>query len=96
MRLRHAYVYYRVAPARAALAAPRIDALLAALAPHCSTPPRQLVRCEDVTTWMEVYEGIADWPGFEAALHTQLAALGIPELLDGPRHLECFVTPAAA
>jgi hypothetical protein len=45
---------------------------------------------------MEVYEGIADWPGFEAALHTQLAALGIPELLDGPRHLECFVTPAAA
>jgi len=94
--VRHAYVYYRVAPTQAAAAAVQVDALLDAMAPHCGMPPRRLVRCDDARTWMEVYEGIADWAGFEAALQARLAALHLSELLDGPRHLECFITPPDA
>ncbi|MFP5409535.1 MAG: DUF4936 family protein [Gammaproteobacteria bacterium] len=93
--MRHAYVYYRVAPDQAEPATAGIDALLAAMAPHCVAAPRRLLRCDDPHTWMEVYEGIADWPAFEAALQARLDALHIPELLDGPRHLECFTAPAA-
>jgi len=92
--VRHAYIYYRVDAAQAARAAARVDTLLRALAPYCGAPPRRLVRCDDATTWMEVYEDIADWPAFEAALQERLDALGIAGLLDGPRHLERFVTPA--
>ena len=94
--MRHVYVYYRIAPARATHAAERIDALLQAMARYCGTPPRRLVRCDDATTWMEIYEAIADWPSFETALQDQLAALGIADVVDGPRHLECFVAPADA
>lgn len=92
--MRHAYIYYRVDAAQASAAAERIDSLLRAMTPHCGMPPRRLVRCDDATTWMEVYEDIADWPAFEAALQNGLAALALPELLAGQRHLECFIAPA--
>ena len=91
--MRHAYVYYRVAPAQAAAAAARVDVLLQAMAPHCGQPPRQLVRCDDTTTWMEIYEGIADWPAFAAALRATEAQTGLAAFVDGDRHLECFAAP---
>lgn len=94
--MRHAYIYYRVDAAQASAAAERIDALLQAMTPHCGAPPRRLVRCDDAATWMEVYEDIADWPAFETALQNGLTALALSELLDGPRHLECFIAPAGA
>ncbi len=93
--MRSAYVYYRIDPAREALAANRIDALLAALAPHCSLPPRRFARCDDPSTWMEVYEGIADFPAFGSALAAIADRTGCPEFTLGERHLECFV-PAPA
>lgn len=89
--MRHAYVYYRVAPGRAALAAARVARLMASVAGLCAVKPRRLVRCDDAGTWMEIYEGISDWPAFDAALESGVSALGIRDLLDGPRHLECFV-----
>ncbi|MEW6416290.1 MAG: DUF4936 family protein [Pseudomonadota bacterium] len=90
----HAYIYYRVDAAQAARAATRVDALLRALAPYCGKQPRRLVRCDDASTWMEIYEDIDDWQAFETALQGRLDALEIAGLLDGPRHLERFVAPA--
>ncbi len=92
--MRHAYIYYRVAPAQASQAASRVDTLLQALAAHCTQPPRRLARCDDAATWMEVYEGIADWPAFEAAMQAALKALQLDVHIDGARHLECFVASA--
>ena len=91
--MRHAYVYYRVAPAHAVAAAAQADALLRAMAPHCGPPPRRLVRCDDTSTWMEIYEDIADWPAFAAALRAAEAQTGLAALIDGDRHLECFAAP---
>lgn len=91
--MRHAYVYYRVAPAHTTAAAARVDALLRVMAPYCGRPPRRLVRCDDKATWMEIYEDIGNWPAFEAALGAALASAGLDTLLDGDRHLECFAAP---
>ena len=84
----------RAARGELSLEAERIDALLQAMAPHCGMPPRRLVRCGDATTWLEIYEGIANWPAFEAALRARLAALRVADVVDGERHLECFVAAA--
>ena len=91
--MRDAYVYYRVAPAYGALAVNRVDALLQALASHCTHLPRRLVRCDDAMTWMEIYEGIADWTAFTAAMQRAVHTLQIDACLDGERHLECFIAP---
>ena len=88
--MRDVYVYYRIDPAQAALAAARIDALLDALAAHCSRPPRRLARCDDPATWMEIYEGIADPETFSADLNAAVRALGCEAFTHGERHLECF------
>lgn len=94
--MRHAYVYYRVAPGRAGLAAARVERLMASVAGLCAVKPRRLVRCDDAGTWMEIYEGISDWPAFDAALESAVAAFGLLDLIDGSRHLECFVAAAEA
>lgn len=88
--MQSAYVYYRIDPEQAALAAERIDALLLALAPQCALPPRRLARCDDPSTWMEIYEGIADFAAFGDALHALADNLGCAEFTVGGRHLECF------
>lgn len=91
--MKHAYVYYRIDPAQASLAAPRIDALLGALARYCSQPPRRLQRCDDPSTWMEIYEGIADFSVFSAALNLAVLDLDCAGYMLGERHLECFSAP---
>ena len=85
-----AYVYYRIDPEQASLAATRIDALLNAMATHCSQPPRRLARCDDPTTWMEIYEGIADLATFSATLNVTVQTYHCTEFIQGERHLECF------
>lgn len=88
--MRHAYVYYRVDPAQLALAAARINAVLQAMAPHCGCMPRLLRRCDDPSTWMEVYEDIADFEAFAASLATATATSDCAAFIKGERHLECF------
>jgi Domain of unknown function (DUF4936) len=88
--VKFAYVYYRVDPAQATLAAERIDALLGALGGHCRQPPRRLVRCDDPTTWMEIYEGFADFTAFVAALDAATQTFNCAAFTLGERHLECF------
>jgi hypothetical protein len=88
--VRSAYVYYRIDPAQAALAAARIDALLKMMGGHCSQPPRRLGRCDDAATWMEIYEDIADFTAFAAALDAAVRAVDCAAFTRGERHLECF------
>jgi len=94
--VKHAYVYYRIDPAQTSLVAPRIDALLDALARYCSQPPRRLRRCDDPSTWMEIYEGIADFSAFSAALDRAVLDLDCAGATVGERHLECFSAPDPA
>jgi hypothetical protein len=89
----HVYVYYRIDPAQATLAATQIDALLVAMAPHCHQPPRRLGRCDDPCTWMEIYEGIADFETFSGTLNSAEQASNCTEFMAGERHRECFSTP---
>jgi hypothetical protein len=88
--VKYAYVYYRIDPLQAGLAAARIDALLETMAMHCSQPPRRLSRCDDTATWMETYEGIADFAAFAAALNSAVQAVGCATFTQAERHLECF------
>jgi hypothetical protein len=94
--VKSAYVYYRIDPAQAGLAAIRIDALLGTMAAHCSQPPRRLMRCDDPATWMEIYEGIADFTTFAAALNAAVQDFTCAAFAQSERHLECFSTPDPA
>ncbi|TXH75263.1 DUF4936 family protein [Thiobacillus sp.] len=94
--MKHAYVYYRIDPAQTSLVAPRIDALLDALARYCSEPPRRLRRCDDPSTWMEIYEGIADFAAFSAAMERAALDLDCAGATVGERYLECFSAPDPA
>lgn len=89
--MKYAYVYYRIDPLQAGLAAARIDALLETMATHCSQPPRRLQRCDDAATWVEIYEGIADFAAFAAALNAAVQTAGCAAFTQGERHLECFL-----
>jgi len=91
--VKHAYVYYRIDPVQANLAAARIDGLLSAMAAHCSQRPRRLSRCDDTATWMEIYEVIADYAEFTAALNSAVQAFDCAAFTHGERHLECFFLP---
>ena len=91
--MKHVYLYYRIDPAREAMATERIDALLGVMADHCARPPRRFHRCDDPTMWMEVYEGIADYAAFSAALDAAARRFGCAGLIQGKRHLECFSPP---
>lgn len=90
--MRAAYVYYRISPARAGAAARCTAALLHAMAPYCTKPPQLMRRCDDPDTWMEVYEGIADWTAFSAALQRAVPETGCDACASGGRQLECFVS----
>ncbi|MDA8127531.1 MAG: DUF4936 family protein [Betaproteobacteria bacterium] len=88
--MKHAYAYYRIDPDQEAAAAERIDALLTMMAAHCGTAPRRFRRCDDPALWMEVYEDIAGYAAFSAALDVAVSELGCAAFIQGERHLECF------
>ena len=92
--MKSAYVYYRIDPAQASLAADRIDALLDGMATQCGVMPRRQHRCDDPATWMEIYEGIADFSTFSAALNSSVRTFDCTAFTLGERHLECFSTPS--
>lgn len=94
----HCYVYYRVAAAQASAARALVQALFQRVAAGSSAAPRLQIRCDPLTgdhdgvtgdaTWMELYPGVS--PGFAEQLEQQAAQLGLTQLLDGGRHVECF------
>jgi hypothetical protein len=86
------YIYYRVAPSEAARARAVVDAVQAALGQDTGIQGRLLRRDDDPTTWMEIYEGVADPLRFEAALDRLLAQHGFDGGMtsDSRRHIERF------
>lgn len=92
--MRNVYVYYRIAPGCASLAATRVDALLAMMAGVCGEPPRRGQRCDDPDTWMEIYADIEDRGAFDAALNHGVKACRCAEFTLGERRMECFLEQA--
>ena len=87
------YVYYRVAPSEAARVRTVVDAVQSALRQDTGIQGRLLRRDDDPSTWMEIYEGVADPLRFEAALDRLLAQHCFDGCMasDSRRHTERFV-----
>lgn len=86
------YIYYRVAPSEAARARAVIDAVQSALGQDTGIHGRLLRSDDDPSTWMEIYEAVADPPRFQAALDRLLAQHGFDGCMasDSRRHIERF------
>ena len=86
------YIYYRVAPSEAARVRAVVDAVQSALHRDTGIQGRLLRRDDDPSTWMEIYEAVADPLRFEAALERLLAQYGFDGCMapDSRRHTERF------
>jgi Domain of unknown function (DUF4936) len=86
------YIYYRVAPSHAARVRAVVDAVQSALCEETGIRGSLLRRDDDASTWMEIYENVADPPSFERALGRLLAQHGFERCLepDSRRHTERF------
>ena len=85
------YVYYKVAPAELEALRPRVQDLFRQAKLQFGVTGRWMRRRDDPTTYMEVYEDVADASGFEALLEREGAKLGMA------RKVERFIsaeTPA--
>ena len=85
------YVYYKVPPERLAEITLAVELLFQTAKQKFSVHGRWMRRRDDPTTYMEVYEGVRDEPGFEELLERAGAKFGLP------RKVERFIsaeTPA--
>jgi hypothetical protein len=81
------YIYYRVREENAAVLAPKVRAMQAAL--ENGEVLRRPESKDGQQTWMEVYAA-AD-AGFGERLAAAVDSAGLLPLIDGPRHTETFV-----
>lgn len=79
------YVYYRVEPARVAALRAQVERLFGIVEQATGAQGRWMRRRDDPTTYMEVYENVADDGAFEALLEREAAGLGLE------RRVERFV-----
>src|SRR5689334_3835825 len=93
----HLYVYYRVV-ADTTAARDAIAQLIAAVESVTGVKGRLLARCEDASTWMEIYEPITDVESFLRTLAALVETHGVAAVaIDGRRKSECFAPlPLAA
>ncbi len=90
------YVYYRVT-GDAALATTAITAMLREVERRTGVGASLLCRCDDPTTWMEVFSPVADVETFSRVLRECEVRACIAAVVDGgKRHRECFVPHEAA
>ena len=75
------YVYYRVPGLNAERARAAVGALQRELASATGIGGQLLRRRDDETTWMEIYEGVADAARFEAKLAELVHSHGLAALL---------------
>ena len=90
----HYYVYYRVrADVSHEDAEATVRAMQAALERRSGVAGRLMERRDDAVTWMEIYEGVADPPAFEAALQIEAEAHRVAHIVEpgSARHVERFV-----
>ena len=78
------YVYYKVDPTRLEAARIQVERLFAAVERQCGVRGRWMRRRDDPSTYMEVYEDVADQKVFEEVLLRNSKELPVP------RKLECF------
>ena len=85
------YIYYRTG-AEAAQIRAAVTAMQAELAAATGVDERLLSRVDDRTTWMEVYEDVADPDRFERELAACVERSGVRALLQAgaERHVERF------
>jgi hypothetical protein len=88
----HCYVYYRIDPAQAIEAAEAVKGAQEDLRRRTGVVGRRLRRADDTTTWMEIYENIADRRSFEDCLGALVSEHHLERWLApaSRRHLECF------
>jgi hypothetical protein len=75
------YVYYRIAPGKAAAARSAVAAVLAALEERHGVVGRLLQGAEEPLLWMEVYENLRGHARVLSDLETMLAERGFDALL---------------
>ena len=80
------YVYYRVDPARLHELRAGVEELFRVIERKTGICGKWMHRCDDPTTYMEVYEGVKDTAKFEAVLSRESAGLGLQ------RRTELFVS----
>jgi hypothetical protein len=85
------YIYYRTG-ADASRVRATVAPMQAQLATLTGVAGRLLRRVDDATTWMEVYEEVADPARFEEALAAAVERFGLRALLavGADRHVERF------
>jgi len=78
------YVYYRVEPDKLPALRERIEQILSTVERATGVRGRWMRRRDERSTYMEVYEDVADERAFEALLERESAPLGLD------RHVERF------
>ena len=78
------YVYYRVDAERVDAVGPSVQKLFKTIEKETGIRGRWMRRRDDPSTYMEVYEGVADDKTFETLLEREAAGLGLE------RRVECF------
>ena len=71
------YIYYKISPERVAALRPMIEELFSIIESQVGVRGRWMRRCDDPSTYMEVYEGITDEQAFEALVAREGAKLGL-------------------
>lgn len=86
------YIYYRVAPDKAAACEPEINKLLAAVKQATGIAGRMLKKRGEPLLWMEIYENVSDAAKFEWELVDAVSRLKVQDFLQpgSGRHIECF------
>jgi hypothetical protein len=85
------FIYYKADPAQAKALGQSVATLFSKVEKACGVRGRWMRRSDDVTTYMEVYEGVTDTQAFEALLAREAPPLGME------RKVERFIsaeTPA--
>lgn len=85
--MRDLYIYYRVRDDHAAQLALCVRAMQQQLA--TGNVKRRPAAVDGQQTWMEIYTDTG--PGFETVLEAAVAAAGLQQWTDGPRHTEIFM-----
>lgn len=79
------YVYYRVSADHVPALRMQVERVFRAIEGATGVRGRWMRRLDEPTTYMEVYENVADEAGFEALLEREAARLGLE------RHVERFI-----
>lgn len=86
------YIYYRIAPDKAAACERKIKELLAAVRQATGVAGRVLKKRGEPLLWMEIYENVDEAENFEWELAEIADRLKVKDDLvaDTTRHVECF------